>query len=391
MSVTMDRKSGLLLFLNLFCLSCAFFTARSSRKTSLSLLLPLPPTNVPCRRRQMVVDTTLVPVIGGASPPRPSSSSSSLYCASCSSRIYIEEYRHKNFPKLTYLYKKPAPGRENDKPIILIHPVGVGLSSWFWMKLLEGFEDNPPIYAPDLIGCGLNHGADPWDPEKVRKIVSFRWVEGVETLLQTVILPSNQKDKSSKMKNSGDQGCLVIVQGGLAPVGIMLADRNPSFIGALMLTSPPTYKDVTTAIPEAELARNYNFLRSPIFGNLAFTLLENKEIVRFFSNVFLFAENCDERWLEEIENESRFVQARTPVQVFNAGFLQHRSFETELKSMKHQPKMIVSGEGDKRVIDREPYATEIPNCKLKTIVGGTNVIPWENPQGTIALIKEMGY
>lgn len=32
---------------------------------------------------------------------------------------------------------------------------------------MESFESNPSMYAPDLIGCGLDHGADPWDPEKV--------------------------------------------------------------------------------------------------------------------------------------------------------------------------------------------------------------------------------
>lgn len=156
-----------------------------------------------------------------------------------------------------------------------------------------------------------------------------------------------------------------------------------------MLTSPPTYNDVSTAVPQDELERNYNFLRSPIFGSLAFSLLENKEIIRFFSNLFLFSEDCDEQWLDETQQESRFVEARTPVQIFNAGFLQHRSFDEELKDCT-QPKMIVSGDGDKRVVDRELYATEIRNCTLKTIAG-TNVLPWENPQGTIELIKEMDY
>ena len=50
--------------------------------------------------------------------------------------VTIEEYQHKDF-KLTYLYKKASPGRENDPPIILIHPVGIGLSSWFWKKMIR--------------------------------------------------------------------------------------------------------------------------------------------------------------------------------------------------------------------------------------------------------------
>jgi hypothetical protein len=66
-------------------------------------------------------------------------------------KIKLQIYKHKSF-NLTYLYKEAAPGREKDRPIILIHPVGIGLSSWFWKRLMDSYEDNPPIYAPDLIG-----------------------------------------------------------------------------------------------------------------------------------------------------------------------------------------------------------------------------------------------
>ena len=169
----------------------------------------------------------------------------------------------------------------------------------------------------------------------------------------------------------------------------MLARRNPLQVGALMLTSPPTYKDITTPVPQIELERNYNFLKSPILGSLAFALLENKALIRFFSNAFLFSEECDDQWLDETEKESSRKEARTPVQAFNAGLLQHRSFEQELKESP-QPKLIVSGDGDKRVVDRQSYSTEVDQCKLQTIKG-TNVLPWENPRGVVQLIKELGY
>lgn len=176
-----------------------------------------------------------------------------------------------------------------------------------------------------------------------------------------------------------------------APVGIMMAARNPKTVTSLMLTSPPTYKDVTTAVPEAELQRNYEFLRSPIWGNLAFTLLENRTIIRFFSDLFLFRDKCDERWLDETAKESKFRNARAPVQAFNAGLLQHRSFETELQEMT-QPLTVVSGVGDKRGINRMEYGTtrgdDEKSYKLAS-VEGTNVLPWENPEAIVEFIEEM--
>ncbi len=220
------------------------------------------------------------------------------------------------------------------------------------------------------------------------------WVEGIETLLETVIIPRWKQQPSwnnllGKIAGgNGNEGCLVIAQGGLAPVGVMLAKRNPLNVGSLMLTSPPSYKDMTTPVPKKELERNFNFLQSKIFGSLAFTILESREIIRFFSNLFLFSSECDDQWLDETQKES-CVDARPPVQIFNAGFLQHRSFEEELKNSK-QPKVIVSGNGDKREANRQLYRSELDQCALKTIQG-LNVMPWENPIGVIDLIRELGY
>mmetsp|Transcript_5865 Transcript_5865/g.8605 ORF Transcript_5865/g.8605 Transcript_5865/m.8605 type:complete len:385 (-) Transcript_5865:165-1319(-) len=309
--------------------------------------------------------------------------------------ITAEEYQHKEW-KLTYLYKPAAAGYEDAPPLVLLHPVGVGISSWFWAKLMASYNgNNPAIYAPDLIGCGLEHGADPWFPDEKGMFFPSSWVEGVETLIQTIALP-NQKDSKSPFGNilqnlqRGDSGrnsgCTVVVQGGLAPVGVMLAARNPLTVSKLMLTSPPIYQDMITAVPQQELEKNYNFLKSPLFGPLAFGILENRGIIRFFSDLFLFADVCDEEWLDQTILEAR-EEARSPIQAFNAGLLQHRSFEEELTSLQ-QKTIVLSGENDKRESDRAPYALEMKRCILKK-VGGCNVMPWENPEAVIEVIKDL--
>lgn len=313
--------------------------------------------------------------------------------------VTTEKYQHKEFT-LTYLHKAAASGREGDRPVVLIHPVGIGLSSWFWGRVMDSYDDNPPLYAPDLIGCGLDHGADSWDPEERGLFFPLSWAEGVETLLEKVVMPRWEEIRPQSSPSgifdifSGDKGrgrgkCLVVAQGGLAPVGILLAHRNPAHVAHLMLTSPPSYEDVTTAVPERELQRNYNFLRSPTLGRLAFSMLEWRAVIRFFSDLFLFQGACDERWLDEAQREI-CVEARTPVQAFNAGLLQHRSFARELKELT-QAVLVASGEGDKRVSGRRPYQSELKHCTLATVEGGCNVLPWETPAAVVDLIKELGY
>mmetsp|Transcript_15379 Transcript_15379/g.28971 ORF Transcript_15379/g.28971 Transcript_15379/m.28971 type:complete len:169 (-) Transcript_15379:2723-3229(-) len=166
----------------------------------------------------------------------------------------------------------------------------------------------------------------------------------------------------------------------------MIAQRNPTTVSRLMLTSPPIYKDMVTAIAQKELERNYNFLKSPIFGNAAFSVLESRQIIKFFSDTFLFASKCDDDWLDETENEIS-IEARPPIQAFNAGLLQNRSFKQELKNLP-QKTMIVEGNGDKRSKDRLQYGVEMRTCTLRTI-DGLNVLPWENPKQVIDMIKEL--
>jgi pimeloyl-ACP methyl ester carboxylesterase len=314
--------------------------------------------------------------------------------------IRIKEYKHKQW-NLKYRYKAPSPGNESKPPIICIHPVGVGLSSWFWTKLMKEYGEkeggNPPIYAVDLIGCGLENGSDKWDPQEKGLFFPLSWVEGVETLIQSIVLPNyydmNKKNRDGIFNlfdgksNQEVEGCTVIVQGGLASVGVLLSSRNPkTVVSKLILTSPPTYEDMVTPVPQKELESNYNFLTSKIWGNLAFAVLESRFAINLFSNLFLFAEECDEDWLDYTMEGARYKEARTPVQAFNAGLLSHRSFEEEMTTME-QSVLVVCGEGDKRTSERQMYSTNMKNCKIK-VIGGVNVVPWENASGTVDLINE---
>ena len=47
----------------------------------------------------------------------------------------IERYDYDGWD-LTYRYRPAAPGQEDDEPLILIHPVGIGCSSWIWTKMM---------------------------------------------------------------------------------------------------------------------------------------------------------------------------------------------------------------------------------------------------------------
>lgn len=268
----------------------------------------------------------------------------------------VGTYRFDGY-ELTYRHKPAARGFEGEAPFLFVHPVGIGLSSWFWNKCFDNWV-GPAVYAPNLIGCGISDGGDPWNPDERGLAFPLSWAKGCEALIAALRAPRWN----------------VVTQGGLAPVGVLLAHRNPDAVEKLVLASPPTWSDMTVPPPQQELRRNYDFLRSKIWGNLAFAVLETRPAVEFFSNLFLFSEPCDQAWLDNTAREMS-ERARPPVIAFNAGLCLHRSLGQELTQIK-QPTLVLTGVGDKR--ERQEYAEKMRICRIQKLPG-TNVLPWESP------------
>ena len=307
----------------------------------------------------------------------------------------IQMYEHDGWT-LTYRYKAASPGYESDSPLLLIHPVGIGLSSWFWEKFFQEWQGSE-LYAPDLIGCGVKNGGDAWDPHKRGLLFPLSWVQGCETLMQrsrtvpqfATVLNALPLPKSTFPSMRNDGHWIVVCQGGLAPVGVMLAARNPTTVSKLVLTSPPTWKDMTVPVPEVELSRNYNFLRSPLVEPAAFGILESRWAIAYFSNLFLFQGKCDQQWLDFACNEIA-RESRPPVAAFNAGFCNHRSFQEELETLE-QPTLILSGDSDaERSVRRKEYQSNMKDSTLMSLPG-KNMLPWESPEQVCNAVKEFCY
>jgi pimeloyl-ACP methyl ester carboxylesterase len=83
------------------------------------------------------------------------------------------------------------------------------------------------------------------------------------------------------------------------------------------------------------------------------------------------------------------IAAREPIKVFNAGLLNHKSYENELQSLI-QPTLILSGSKDKRFSERILFNKDMVNCTLK-MLDGLNVLPWENPTEFKRIVLQFAY
>jgi len=274
------------------------------------------------------------------------------------SSLQTKTFEHQGW-KCAYRYKEAKSASELP-PLVLVHPVGIGLSSWFWEPLMQQWEGE--AYALDLIGCGTL-GGDFWDPQERGMFFPLTWAQQVQTLIENHI----------------QKPCIVVCQGGTAPIGVVLA-KNSALVDRFVLTSPPIYSDMVYPLSNHTLQSNFDFYTS-WRGKIVFQLLENQRAISLFSNLFLFEDKADQNFIDlaTLECQST-IKLRPPIMAFNAGLLQHRSFYEDMQQI-FQPTLILSGTSDRRAKNRLEYATTIPNCNLETLPG-FNVLPWEHAKET---------
>jgi pimeloyl-ACP methyl ester carboxylesterase len=343
-----------------------------------------------------------------------------------------------------------SPTNNKSKTFLLIHPVGIGMGNWFWDKFRDEAvaaaaaaastgqeqqqQDNDDeengetfLYAINLIGCGRSrqsgtvdddyflartttttttndeeadqHSILPWTRQCaffVDEIILQQQVtnDGDSTIIQTAATAAASSSSSTEIT--------VISQGGLAPIALQLAMLRPHTIANIVLASPPTLQQLQKRLSGKEAMRNWDQLRK--LPDICFTmLLESKWAIRFFSNLFLFDQNCDTVWRHNAQAEcDRSVRA--PVRYFNAGLcevpgvLVGWNTSTTLSTTPPPRILVVRGDGDRRINGdgfgavtntKTAAATPTPRQQVTIVVvpNANKVVPWEAPGAFLAAVQ----
>ncbi|BDI19184.1 hypothetical protein ANSO36C_49860 [Nostoc cf. commune SO-36] len=176
-------------------------------------------------------------------------------------------YSWQNY-RCAYEVHQPINTTYEDVPLLLIHPIGVGLSRQFWQRFCRQWYDagqRNPIYNPDLLGCGesdMPHVA--YTPDN--------WAEQLQYFLQTVVR----------------KPVIVVVQGALLPVAIQLVQKESNLIAGLVLSGPPAWGLMTNKSPEWRQKVLWNLFDSP-FGSAFYRYARTPKFLRSFSTRQLFA------------------------------------------------------------------------------------------------------
>ncbi|MEH2271259.1 MAG: alpha/beta fold hydrolase [Nostoc sp.] len=259
-------------------------------------------------------------------------------------------------------------------PLLLIHPIGVGLSRQFWQRFCREWYSSGQrnsIYNPDLLGCG--------ESEMPRiAYTPSDWAEQLQSFLQTVV----------------QKPVILVVQGALLPVAIQLVQKESNLIAGLVLSGPPTWALMTNKPPEWQEKFLWNVLDSP-FGSAFYRYARTPKFLRSFSIRQLFASESavDAEWLNTLIAGAENPASRHAVFSFLAGFW--RKDYTSFIASIQQPTLAVMGETASSI--SQDNAKETPDERLAHYlaslpqgqgikINGRNVLPYESTAEFVAAI-----
>lgn len=272
----------------------------------------------------------------------------------------------------------PQPADAPATPILLVHPIGVGLSRRFWDRWIAAWRvagqtqtGQQAIYSPDLLGCG----------ESAMPQIAYQsedWAEQLAHLIKTVI----------------QKPVVLLVQGASFPVAIKLAQAHPDWVKALVLSGPPAWKLITQETPSWQHKLAWSLFNSPL-GQGFYQYAKRRQFIERFSVRQLFAQaaDVDTEWLDRLTADGQVNASRHAVFAFLSGFW--RQDYSQAMAQLTAPTLIVLGDTassisrtdqsetpDQRLAD---YLKHLPQAEGQQI-RGRNVLPYESTQAFVEAI-----
>ncbi len=258
-------------------------------------------------------------------------------------------------------------------PLLLIHPIGVGLGRHFWQPFIEQWQGQP-LYVPDLLGCG--------DGDLPRRSYSPRdWAEQLHHFIVEVI----------------QQPVIVVVQGALLPVALeLMADvKMTRWVMGAALSGPPAWRLITQPTAKWKQQLNWALFASPL-GWGFYRYARSQKFLKSFSERQLFDQVADvtDDWLTMLNQGSQDMATRYAVFSFLAGFWR-QDYGDAIASIQ-QPILVIMGK-TASTIDRtaqdttaeerlKDYTSHFPNAS-GVFIPGRNVLPYESTSEFIQALQ----
>jgi pimeloyl-ACP methyl ester carboxylesterase len=219
-------------------------------------------------------------------------------------------------------YKTSGP--ENAAPpLVFIHGVGAGASSFMWRKNFDELAKDFHVYALDLLGFGFS------DKPSVASYSADLYVELITDFIREVSgYPAN-----------------VVASSLGAAYAIRVADEHPELINAMILNGPAG-SDALNRRPGMAGAAFYGLLQSPVLGTSFYNVMASERSIRDYArdNLFYDHRRVTDRLVTNLYATSHQPGAQHAIAAFLSGYL-----NTDTRSpfaRLAQPTVLVWGKQD---------------------------------------------
>jgi len=221
-------------------------------------------------------------------------------------------------------YRTAAAGADAREPLVFLHDIGAGASSFMWRKNFDALATDFKVYAPDLLGFGLS------DKPAGAPYSADLYVALIRDFLQTEVRHAPAH----------------LVAGALsAAFAIRVADEHPALVRSLTLIAP-TGVDRLQARPDLPGAAFYGLLHSPVLGESFYNAMTSERSLRDYARKQLFYERrfATERLITHYYTASHQPGAQHAVAALLSGYL-NTDTRQAFKRLEH-PVTLVWGKQD---------------------------------------------
>jgi pimeloyl-ACP methyl ester carboxylesterase len=215
-------------------------------------------------------------------------------------------------------------GAENPgPPIVFIHGVGAGASSFMWRKNFDDLARDFRVYAFDLLGFGFS------DKPAAASYSADLYVDLITDFIREVSgYPVN-----------------IIASSLGAAYAIRVADERPELINSMVLNGPAG-SDALNRRPGMAGAAFYGLLQSPVLGTSFYNVMASERSIRDYArdNLFYDHHRVTDRLVANLYATSHQSGAQHAIAAFLAGYL---NTDTQSPfSRLTQPVVLVWGKQD---------------------------------------------
>ena len=198
------------------------------------------------------------------------------------------------------VFYKTSGSENSGLPLVFIHGIGAGSSSFMWRKNFDELAKHFSVYALDLLGFGFS------DKPAAASYSADLYVELISDFIREVSgYPSN-----------------VIASSLGAAYAIRVADEHPELINAMVLNGP-TGSEMLNRRPGMAGAAFYGLLQSPVLGTSFYNVMASERSIREYARDHLFYDQhrVTDRLVTNLYATSHQPGAQHAIAAFLSGYL----------------------------------------------------------------------